>query len=71
MELSPKAEAKWSEFRLTTARGLAKLGIESFCRGEAPSKTDSNSFFAFRGEKSEGRSPLNFPMTIAELNISY
>ena len=54
-------EAEWSEFRLTTARSLTEFGLGSFCRGKAPSKTDSILFFAVCGEKSEGRPPLNFP----------
>ena len=56
MELSRlfvTGEAEWSEFRLTTAQDLAKLGLWCFCRGKAPSKTDFNLFFAIRGEKSE------------------
>ena len=48
-------EAEWSEFRLTTARSLTEFGLGSFCRGKAPSKTDSILFFAVCGEKSEGR----------------
>ena len=50
-------EAEWSEFRLTTARGLTEFGLgrRGFCRGRAPSKTESILFFAVRGDKSEGR----------------
>ena len=58
MQLSRRfetGEAEWSEFRLTTARGLTEFGLGSFCRGKAPSKTDSILFFAVCGEKSEGR----------------
>ena len=39
--------------RVWSARGLAELGSECFCRSKAPSKTDLNLFFTFRGEKSE------------------
>ena len=65
-------EAKWSEFRLTTARGLAMLGLgrRGFCRGKAPSKTDLNVFFAVRGEKSEQESTLNFPTIAADLIVT-
>ena len=50
-----------------SVRGLAKLGSVSFCQGKALSKTDLT-FFAFRGEKSERRAPLNSPFARLKLN---
>ena len=37
-----QAEAKRSEFRLTTTRGLALLGSGCFCSGKAAAKTIYN-----------------------------